>query len=216
MRRNKGFTLIELLVVIAIIAILAAILFPVFATARDKARQADCLSNENQLGLAVMQYTQDYDDMEIPYLISGFWFDENYAGMNWVRLCEPYLKNEYYGGSSVFHCLSAEADFWHNWGTPVRTDEWATDFINYGFNWDYLQPDKDCNPKYQDDWIGVFGAGPLKAPDSTTPLFGYPVSIGAIESPAQTVLRGDKARGCPPGLRRLLLSGQSDRRASVE
>ncbi|HEX5322780.1 MAG TPA: prepilin-type N-terminal cleavage/methylation domain-containing protein, partial [Capsulimonadaceae bacterium] len=60
--RSKGFTLIELLVVIAIIAILAAILFPVFATAREKARQATCLSNEKQIGLAMNMYVQDYDE----------------------------------------------------------------------------------------------------------------------------------------------------------
>jgi prepilin-type N-terminal cleavage/methylation domain-containing protein/prepilin-type processing-associated H-X9-DG protein len=61
-RKTAGFTLIELLVVIAIIAILAAILFPVFAQAREKARAATCLSNLKQIGLALMQYTQDYDE----------------------------------------------------------------------------------------------------------------------------------------------------------
>ncbi len=60
--RAKGFTLIELLVVIAIIAILAAILFPVFARAREKARQASCLSNVKQFALAILMYTQDYDE----------------------------------------------------------------------------------------------------------------------------------------------------------
>ncbi|MFA0757161.1 MAG: hypothetical protein YPKNTGVA_002694 [Candidatus Fervidibacter sp.] len=60
---RKGFTLIELLVVIAIIAILAAILFPVFSQARDKARQTTCLSNAKQVGLAVMQYQQDYNEL---------------------------------------------------------------------------------------------------------------------------------------------------------
>ncbi len=60
--RRKGFTLIELLVVIAIIAILAAILFPVFARAREKARQTSCLSNLKQLSLGVLMYAQDYDE----------------------------------------------------------------------------------------------------------------------------------------------------------
>ncbi|MGE5530650.1 MAG: prepilin-type N-terminal cleavage/methylation domain-containing protein, partial [Bacteroidota bacterium] len=59
---RRGFTLIELLVVIAIIAILAAILFPVFAKAREKARQSSCLSNTKQIGLSMMQYIQDYDE----------------------------------------------------------------------------------------------------------------------------------------------------------
>ncbi|GAB4459872.1 MAG: hypothetical protein OHK0029_23060 [Armatimonadaceae bacterium] len=66
LRKSTGFTLIELLVVIAIIAILAAILFPVFAQARAKARQANCLSNQKQIGLAFMQYVQDYDELFPP------------------------------------------------------------------------------------------------------------------------------------------------------
>jgi prepilin-type N-terminal cleavage/methylation domain-containing protein len=63
---KRGFTLIELLVVIAIIAILAAILFPVFAKAREKARQTSCLSNCKQIALACLQYAQDYDETLAP------------------------------------------------------------------------------------------------------------------------------------------------------
>ena len=63
--RKKGFTLIELLVVIAIIAILAAILFPVFAQARESARTTSCLSNQKQIGLGVKMYAQDYDEMYV-------------------------------------------------------------------------------------------------------------------------------------------------------
>jgi prepilin-type N-terminal cleavage/methylation domain-containing protein/prepilin-type processing-associated H-X9-DG protein len=81
--KRRGFTLIELLVVIAIIAILAAILFPVFAQAREKARQASCLSNVKQLGLACMMYVQDYDETMPMGLGNGRWYD-NVA---------PYIKN---------------------------------------------------------------------------------------------------------------------------
>jgi len=66
MKKRQAFTLIELLVVIAIIAILAAILFPVFAQAREKARQATCLSNMKQMGLATRMYLQDYDETWFP------------------------------------------------------------------------------------------------------------------------------------------------------
>ena len=99
MQRRHGFTLIELLVVIAIIAILAAILFPVFAKAREKARQASCLSNTRQLATAIIAYSQDYDEVYnmTDYLINGV--------DNWYpHQLYPYVKN-----AQVFKCPSGHS-----------------------------------------------------------------------------------------------------------
>ena len=100
--RNRGFTLIELLVVIAIIAVLAAILFPVFATARERARMVGCLNNMKQLAIGVQMYAQDYDET--------FAFAANYdipaaTRPIWPALLQPYVKNE-----GIFRCPSASDD----------------------------------------------------------------------------------------------------------
>ena len=87
--RRMGFTLIELLVVIAIIAILAAILFPVFARARENARRASCQSNLKQIGLGLLQYTQDYDEKYPPIVVAGYWGPDRI----WQSLIQPYLKS---------------------------------------------------------------------------------------------------------------------------
>ena len=92
--RRPAFTLIELLVVIAIIAILAAILFPVFAQARDRARMSACLSNMRQLGSSLMMYAQDYDET-LPYIrFHGVGACPKGAGCYvWKNAVQPYLKN---------------------------------------------------------------------------------------------------------------------------
>ena len=93
--RRSGFTLIELLVVIAIIAILAAILFPVFARAREKARQASCQSNHRQVGLAQLMYAQDYDERSLGAYLGGS------AATYWTVMMTPYVKN-----TQIFVCPS--------------------------------------------------------------------------------------------------------------
>ncbi len=123
---RKGFTLIELLVVIAIIAILAAILFPVFARAREKARQTSCLSNVKQLGLGIMMYVQDYDET---------FFTSLYAesrttppGPFWGSCVYPYTKNY-----QIFTCPTGGGRgaagltlVYNNWTFPTRP--------HYGWN----------------------------------------------------------------------------------
>ena len=94
--RSRAFTLIELLVVIAIIAILAAILFPVFATAREKARASSCTSNLKQLGIAFLQYEQDYDELN-PHGRDGG--TTGWQGDGWAFCIYPYVKSK-----GVFTC----------------------------------------------------------------------------------------------------------------
>ena len=113
---RRGFTLIELLVVIAIIAILAAILFPVFAKAREKARQSSCLSNTKQMGLALMQYAQDYDERYcFAYTTT--------PTVQWYRLIEPYTK------STQLTTCPSDGDPW------VATAGWQISYItNYNLH----------------------------------------------------------------------------------
>ncbi|MBI5835355.1 MAG: DUF1559 domain-containing protein [Armatimonadetes bacterium] len=104
MRRasHRAFTLIELLVVIAIIAILAAILFPVFAKAREKARQSSCSSNMKQIGLALKQYCQDYDEQHMPN-----WYGASVGG-SWTTYMD--MLNPYCKSAQVWSCPSAPRD----------------------------------------------------------------------------------------------------------
>jgi len=92
---RSGFTLIELLVVIAIIAILAAILFPVFAQAREKARTISCLSNTKEIGIAIQMYAQDYDETVVPWFQRTGKPSDNWRHdlNSWCQLLQPYIKN---------------------------------------------------------------------------------------------------------------------------
>ena len=117
---KKGFTLIELLVVIAIISILAAVLFPVFATAREKARQSTCASNEKQIALGLIQYVQDYDEL-LPCGRAAIYNPPQFSGVGWAAEIYSYVKSR-----DVFTCPD---------DTTQRNVSYPTCYpVSYGMN----------------------------------------------------------------------------------
>ena len=165
MHRRKGFTLIELLVVIAIIAILAAILFPVFAQAREKARAISCISNMKQIGTASMMYTQDYDETLVPVgnryahqndkcFDGNTNFNNNVrAWVDWEIPLIPYTKN-----TQIFVC-------------PDRTNKGC---LGYAMNTDSSDDDFPGPPTPP----GVWGPDTADAPN--VPM----CALASIEAPA--------------------------------
>lgn len=154
-RTSRGFTLIELLVVIAIIAILAAILFPVFARARENARRASCQSNLKQIGLGLLQYSQDYDEIMVA----------NWNGNNgwepstpvapqkykWMDAIFPYVKSEQifdcpshsqYGGGDDGNGKYIHFQRYGTGGLPTS----GTNYGSYGINQAYWGCNPNCAP----------------------------------------------------------------------
>ena len=171
--QKRAFTLIELLVVIAIIAILAAILFPVFAQARDKARQTSCLSNVKQLGLGWMLYIKDYDETFAPHVTErtapvgtpDTLVDR--AAFSYKTKLDPYVKNK-----QIHKCPSAPA-----WPAPAAGRWFSTD---YGNNHNEINlPNASKRQSYIDN--PDFGVN-----DSHT--------LASVASPARFILIAEAAR----------------------
>lgn len=207
MKKRMGFTLIELLVVIAIIAILAAILFPVFAQARGKARQAMCQSNLKQIGVAYMMYAQDYDEIGAAMWqknnldATGNIIDPNYravfSGINWggywPDLIFPYVKagksrtdTGAKGNRAVFSCPSTEAvlyDAGSGWGS-----------VSYGITQSYMHND----PVAREGMGGDFLCG--QDPGAQGPGWGCAkgISLPAIGHPAESIAFGEGQVGLGP------------------
>lgn len=171
--RLQGFTLIELLIVITIISLLAAILFPVFARARENARRTSCQSNLKQIGLGMAMYSQDYDERILPQIIYG----PNSAGtasvsFHWNFCLTPYIKN-----NQIFICPSRSARSSATQMTPQT---------NYGYNRSG-QPTRTwvegSNANYS---IG----GTFRA-DGTMQAAAPVLTLAAIPNPSGTVAIGD-------------------------
>src|SRR5579883_3097144 len=168
-RQNSAFTLIELLVVIAIIAILAAILFPVFAQARESARKSSCLSNTKQVNLAWQMYLQDYDETMVLLRYPNtdpVSLQAGIATVYWSKMMEPYIKTWF-----IFKCpsmgdangtWSSGPNAW--WGNQQR-------YTSYGYNSHHLAK-----------WLGDCANSE-----------GY--SLASVNRPAHTLAFVDSARG---------------------
>jgi prepilin-type N-terminal cleavage/methylation domain-containing protein/prepilin-type processing-associated H-X9-DG protein len=174
---RRGFTLIELLVVIAIIAILAAILFPVFAQARAKARQTACISQVKQLGLGTMMYLQDYDDFFMPFAVR----------CQFMGNCGP--GNPPPGGWFIApSCSDGGIGFW-TWQNYAQAYAKNTAILNCPDG--FAERSSTCGDRYN----GSYGANQALISILNTFTADYPpVSLAAIDKPAGTYMFMDAGR----------------------
>ena len=176
--RKRGFTLIELLVVIAIIAILAAILFPVFQKVRENARRASCQSNLKQIGLAEIQYTQDFDELN-----SGAFKAVGHPGDPGARAYWPEILYPYTKSAALYLCpdgVAPHVDMWEASEGPNSGDQYEAfqdtnpdvHYTDYGYN---CVRNGDANNNTQ-------GIGTIGQSDSEGQ------ALAAVQSPATTIL----------------------------
>lgn len=175
MKRRRGFTLIELLVVVAIIAVLAAILFPVFAQARAAARKASCTSNLHQLAMGFTAYFQDYDET---FPANGVWHLEAVDDVKklWFNQIEPYVKD-----NGVLHCpadnvKNAQRTF--SDALPDHQNDPGLPALSYGANWDMMSAAYYGQPEAKIATIG-YPSQTLLVSDCTEPWAFGPVYTDA-------------------------------------
>jgi len=200
MKKRNGFTLIELLVVIAIIAILAAILFPVFAAAREKARETTSVSNDKQIGLAIIMYDGDYDE-NYPYT-SFYGIDVNgiTRTYSWRTAVQPYIKSLAAFGdpSNPYVTITNQASGWFVGSNGFSNDNTP---ISYAANSDGMRYEP-VGTLYENQ-TGTGGSNVNPMPKNITPMTSWAswlpgggatpsMNLAGVKSPASLILVGEE------------------------